>query len=129
VRSLHECNRIIPVVGDFSGTKALMSVAEYLKKNGYKVTAFYTSNVEQYLFSNGVFDGFAKNVGLLPITNKSLFIRAYPNQRIPHPAQIGNHRLTTLLQKITVFLEDYRDGLYPDYWTLVRTHYISALSE
>ncbi len=127
VRSLQENNRVIPVVGDFGGTKALAMVAAFLKKNGYTVTAFYTSNVEQYLFSGGEFDGFAKNVALLPITPKSLFIRAYPNQRIPHPAQIGNHRLTTLLQKISVFLDDYRHGLYPDYWTLVRTHYIAAI--
>jgi hypothetical protein len=127
VRSLHQLNRIIPVVGDFAGTKALASVAGYLKKNGYKVTAFYTSNVEQYLFSQGEFDGFVKNVELLPVTENSLFIRAYPNQRVPHPAAVGNHRLTTLLQLIPVFLDDYRHGLYPDYWTLVRTHYISAL--
>ena len=124
VRSLQERNRIIPVVGDFGGRKALAAVGAYLKKNGYTVTAFYTSNVEQYLFSGGGFDDFAQNVARLPITDRSLFIRAYPNQRTRHPAQTGNHRLTTLLQKISVFLDDYRDGAYPDYWTLVRTHYI-----
>jgi hypothetical protein len=113
-------------VGDFGGSKAIASVAAYLKKNGYTVTAFYTSNVEQYLFSEGGFDGFAANVGKLPITEKSLFIRASPDQLVPHPAQIGNSRLTTLLEKITVFLDDYRRGLYTDYWTLVRTHYIAA---
>jgi hypothetical protein len=126
VRSMQENNRIIPVVGDFAGSKALAAVAGYLKKNGYAVTAFYTSNVEQYLFSGGEFDAFARNVGLFPITEKSLFIRAYPNQRTQHPAAIGNHRLTTLLQKITVFLDDFRHGLYTDYWTLVMTHYIGA---
>jgi hypothetical protein len=126
VRALQESNRIIPVVGDFGGSKAIASVAAYLKKNGYTVTAFYTSNVEQYLFSEGGFDGFAANVGKLPITEKSLFIRASPDQLVPHPAQIGNSRLTTLLEKITVFLDDYRRGLYTDYWTLVRTHYIAA---
>jgi hypothetical protein len=127
VRSLEESNRVIPIVGDFGGTKALASVAAYLKKNGYTVTVFYTSNVEQYLFSGGEFDSFAKNVALMPITENSLFIRAYPNMRAPHPAQIGNHRITTLLQRITVFLDDYRHGRYTDYWTLVWTHYISAL--
>jgi hypothetical protein len=126
VRALQESNRIIPVVGDFGGSKAIASVAAYLKKNGYTVTAFYTSNVEQYLFSEGGFDGFAANVGKLPITERSLFIRAYPNQRVPHPAQIGNSRMTTLLEKIPVFLDDYRHGMYTDYRTLVRTHYIAA---
>jgi hypothetical protein len=125
VRSLQERNRIIPVVGDFGGVRALSSVAAYLTKNGYTVSAFYTSNVEQYLFASATFTAFAKNIGLFPITNKSLFIRAYPNQRIQHPAAMGNHRLTTLLQKIGVFLDDFRNGLYPDYWTLVRLHYIA----
>jgi len=129
VRSLHESNRIIPIVGDFAGAKALASVADYLRRNGYKVAAFYTSNVEQYLFENRVFDDFARNVMLMPITEKSLFIRAYPNRRTPHPARIGNHGLTTLLQKMRVFLDDYRQGMFPDYWTLVHTHYLALLPD
>jgi hypothetical protein len=126
LRALHENNRIIPIVGDFAGKKALAAVAAYLKENGHTVTAFYTSNVEQYLFRNGGFDAFAKNVAALPMTGKSLFIRAYPNnQRMPHPAQAWSHRLTTLLQRMAIFVDDYRQGLYTDYWTLVTTHYIA----
>ncbi len=126
LRELQEHNRIIPVVGDFSGSRALPAVAEYLKRNGYSVSAFYTSNVEQYLFNNGVFAGFARNVARLPITDKSLFIRAFPNMREPHPASVGGDRLTTLLERISVFLRDYDQGLYQDYWSLVTTHYIAA---
>src|SRR5262249_48810621 len=44
VRNLHRKNLIIPVVGDFAGKKALAAIGEYLRKNGYTVTAFYTSN-------------------------------------------------------------------------------------
>jgi len=91
------------------------------------VTAFYTSNVEQYLFRNGTFDAFARNVAALPSTGNSVFIRAYPsNSRMPHPAHAANHRLTTLLQRMAVFVDDYRQGLYTDYWTLVTTHYIAS---
>lgn len=126
VRDLQERNRIIPIVGDFSGTKALAGVADYLKRNGYTVTAFYTSNVEQYLFANGVFRGFVENVKKLPINDRSVFIRAFPNMYEPHPASITGHRLTTLLQKIPIFLKDFDQGLYRDYWELVTTHYISA---
>jgi hypothetical protein len=125
VCQLQRQNRIIPIVGDFAGTKALTSVAEYLKKSGYSVTAFYTSNVEQYLFANGVFGGFEENVKKLPITEHSVFIRAFPNMRDPHPARIGTHRLTTLLQKMSVFIDDYDRGVYQDYWTLVTTHFIA----
>jgi hypothetical protein len=126
LREMHERNRIIPVVGDFAGPKALASIAGYLKANGYEVSVFYTSNVEQYLFLNGVFRAYVENVKKLPITEKSLFIRAFPNMRESHPARIGGHRLTTLLQKVTVFLKDYDQGLYPDYWSLATTHYIAA---
>jgi hypothetical protein len=126
VRDLQEQNRIIPVVGDFSGTKALAGVADYLKRSGYTVSAFYTSNVEQYLFANGLFGGFANNVKKLPIDDRSLFIRAFPNTQEPHPASVTGHRLTTLLEKMPVFLRDFDLGLYQDYWELVTTHYISA---
>ncbi len=126
VRELQERNRIIPIVGDFAGTKALASVADYLKANNYSVTAFYTSNVEQYLFLNGVFKAFVDNVRKLPINEKSLFIRSYPNMRESHPARIAGHRLTSLLEKMTVFLMDFDEGLYPDYWSLATTHYIAA---
>jgi hypothetical protein len=126
VRDLQERNRVIPVVGDFAGPKGLASIGEYLKKNGYTVTAFYTSNVEQYLFASGSFAAFVDNVRKLPITDRSLFIRSFPNMRDQHPAQIHGHRLTTLLQKMSIFLKDFDLGLYEDYWKLVTTHYIAA---
>ena len=75
VRGLHMKNLIIPVVGDFGGKKALASIGDYLRKNGLTVTAFYTSNVEQYLFDDGAFPGFVSNVRKLPVNEKSLFIR------------------------------------------------------
>ena len=126
VRDLQERNRIIPVVGDFAGSKALPSVANYLESHGYRVSVFYTSNVEQYLFSNGVFNAFAENVRKLPTNGTSLFIRSFPNMREPHPARVRGHRLTTLLERISVFLKDYDRGLYTNYWSLVTTDYIHS---
>lgn len=128
VRDLHKRNRIIPIVGDFAGSKALASVGEYLQKNGYIISAFYTSNVEQYLFRNGVFRAFADNVRKFPVDSDSVFIRAVPSMEQSHPARVPGHRLTTLLQRIPVFLKDYDEGLYTDYWTLVTTHFIAAQS-
>ncbi|MBI4464632.1 MAG: hypothetical protein HY647_08000 [Acidobacteria bacterium] len=124
LRQLHRKNRIIPVVGDFAGDKALAAVASYLRKNHYTVSAFYTSNVEQYLFGGEVFDPFVKNVQRLPITHKSVFIRAVRAGWAPHPAQMPGHRMFTLLQNIPVFLEDYDQGRYSSYRELVTTHFI-----
>lgn len=125
VRDLHRKNLIIPLAGDFGGKKALAGVGDYLRKNGYTVTAFYTSNVEQYLFDNRVFTNFAENVRKLPINDKSLFIRT-ASSRYSHPALVPGHRWATLLQQMTVFLKDFDAGLYPDYPTLLTTHYIAA---
>jgi len=126
VRDLQKKNLIVPVVGDFAGKKALAAIGEYLRKRSFTVSAFYTSNVEQYLFQNGVFEGFVDNVRKLPVSEKSVFIRAVPNTRFTHPAQLPGHRTTTLLQQLTVFLKDFDEGRYHTYSDLVMTHYIAA---
>lgn len=125
VRNLQLKNLIVPVTGDFAGDKAFAAIGDYLRKKGLVVSAFYTSNVEQYLFQNRVFEAFVANVRKLPINDRSLFIRAAV-ARGGHPAGRPGHRLTTLLQRVTVFLNDFAEGRYPSYWSLVTTNYIAA---
>ncbi len=126
VRDLHRRNRIIPVVGDFAGPKALRTVGDYLRKNSYTVTAFYTSSVERYLFANRSFGAFASNVKALPINADSLFIRSTPSLWRSHRAYVSLRGRATVLQKISVFLSDYSQGLYPNYWSLVSAHFAAA---
>jgi hypothetical protein len=124
IRNMHRKNLIIPVVGDFAGKKALRAVGDYLRKNGFTVTAFYTSNVEQYLFQNEVFPGFVENVRTLPIDDRSLFIRSATG-RFPHPARLPSHRASTLLQQMKIFLKDFDEGRYQSYFDLVTINYIA----
>ena len=124
VRGLHLKNLIIPVVGDFGGKKALTAIGDYLRKYGLTVTAFYTSNVEQYLFDDGSFAAFANNVRKLPITEKSLFVR-WVYQRYHHPARMDGQRSTSLLQRIAVFLSDFDAGRYQSYTDLISTNFIA----
>lgn len=126
VRGMHEKNLIIPVVGDFAGKKAVAAVGDYLRKNGFTVTAFYLSNVEQYLFQNMVFQDFAANVKKLPITDKSLLIRSASGRGASHPARQPGHRSATLLQKISVFIKDFDEGQFKTYNDLLLTDYIAA---
>ncbi len=126
LRSLQLENRIIPVVGNFAGPKAFGSVAAHLRRNGLTVRAFYTSNVEQYLFQNGDFGAFVQNVRRLPIDTASVMIRSVPARGWPHPAHIPGHRTTTLLQRISVFLADYDQGAYGSYRDLVTSHFIAG---
>jgi hypothetical protein len=74
MRKLHQNNLLVPVVGDFAGPKAIRSVGKYLKAANATVTAFYLSNVEQYLSQNGVWQSFCNNFASLPLTEKSTFI-------------------------------------------------------
>ena len=74
MKGLHAKNLVVPVVGDFAGPKAIRSVGKYLKAANATVTAFYLSNVEQYLNQNGVWQTFCNNFASLPLTEKSTFI-------------------------------------------------------
>ena len=78
VKSMESKNLIVPIVGDFAGPKALRAVGSWVKAHGAIVTAFYVSNVEDYLERNGVWNAFCANVAMLPVDRASIFIR--PNR-------------------------------------------------
>jgi hypothetical protein len=75
IKALQSKNLIVPVVGDFAGPKALRAVGAFLKDRGAVVSAFYVSNVEQYLQRNGVWTAFCANVAAMPLDAASVFIR------------------------------------------------------
>jgi hypothetical protein len=77
VRSMQLKNLIIPLTGDFAGPKTLRAVGNYLKGHDTTVTAFYLSNVEQYLNKDQT-DRFRANVSFLPVTSTSVLIRFVP---------------------------------------------------
>jgi hypothetical protein len=76
VKSLQARNLVVPIVGDFSGPRALRAVGAYLKSKSAIVSAFYVSNVEQYLRVGRVWGAFCSNAARLPIDETSTFIRA-----------------------------------------------------
>jgi hypothetical protein len=75
VKELQRRNLIVPVVGNFGGPKALRSIGAYLRERGATVTAFYLSNVEQYLYQDGLAGNFCANVAAMPLDEASTFIR------------------------------------------------------
>jgi hypothetical protein len=76
VKALQSRNLVVPVVGDFAGSKAVRAVGAYLKRHDATVSAFYVSNVEQYLRLERVWGSFCGNVARLPIDEASTLIRA-----------------------------------------------------
>ena len=74
--NLESRNLVVPVVGDFGGPKAIRTIGTYLRKHDATVTAFYLSNVEQYLYQDGKGMAFCRNVASLPLDARSTFIRS-----------------------------------------------------
>jgi hypothetical protein len=77
VRTMHQKNLIVPVVGDFAGPKALRAVGQYLKDRGAVVSVFYISNVEDYI--QNVWPSYTGNIASLPVDASSTFIRWSPS--------------------------------------------------
>ena len=83
VKRLESANLIVPVVGNFSGPKSLRAVAAWLRDRNAKVSAYYLSNVEDYLSRDGIWLDFCRNAAALPLAEKSTFIRSGTGYRPP----------------------------------------------
>ena len=118
LKQLEETNRIIPLVGDFAGPTAIRAVGRYLKEHDATLTAFYTSNVEQYLFQqDDAWKRFYDNLTALPIDTASLVIRSVST----NGAQTsGPSRLATPhLSSVTDLLQAYNEGKIAAYSDIV----------
>lgn len=76
LKQLETQNRIVPLIGNFVGPKTLRAVGDYVRGKGARVSAFYVSNVEEYLRQDGTWSRFCANVATLPLEESSTFIRA-----------------------------------------------------
>jgi hypothetical protein len=113
-------NRLIPIVGDFSGEHAFKTVAAFLTGHGLRVSTFYTSNVEFYLFGRPEWGPYMDNVRALPASQDAVFIRAYfSTYGRSHPLNVYGHRSTTLIHSLPDFVADEKAGRVPTYWEVV----------
>jgi hypothetical protein len=106
VRAMEASNRIVPLVGNFAGPRAIRAVATWLRERDARVSVFYTSNVEQYLFQDGRWADFAQNVALLPQSEASMFIRSC----FGNCSSGRGSRAVTLIDSIPGLLEEHRQG-------------------
>jgi len=122
LRDLERNNLIVPLVGDFAGDKAIRSVGQYVKDHGATVTAFYTSNVEQYLFQSDDWRRFFSNVAALPVDSASTFIRAVFNfSTMPNQTATPGPRSRTMLAPIADQVQAFADGRLQTYWDVIQT--------
>ena len=76
IRGLESHDLIIPVVGDVSGPSAMAGIGSLLTRRGIRLSTFYVSNVEFYLFGDGSFARYVANLGRLPHAANGVVIRS-----------------------------------------------------
>jgi hypothetical protein len=130
LKKMQEQNLIIPVTGDLAGDHAVREIGKYLRETGEKVSAFYVSNVEFYLWrQSGSFERFVQNLKSLPINNRSVIIRSYFNYAYyayQHPKTVENHFSVQQFQTIESLIKDMEPaaGGYNSYYDLVTRHMV-----
>ena len=120
VKGLQARDQVIPIVGNLAGSKALASVAKFLAASKLKVSAFYTSNVEFYLFRDGSFPEFVANLGRLPHDPGSVIVRSVFPAGGAGAARVPGYNSASLTQNIDVLLTGYAKGQFRQYLELVR---------
>lgn len=130
VRRMQLADRIIPVSGNVAGERAMKALTQYAVDRHLNVSAFYLSNVEQYLMGrDGGFDSYAHNVSMLPHDSTSVIIRSYFGGRFganQHPLYVpapGNLS-TSLVERMDSFNRAYAAGEIRSYLALVSDRYI-----
>jgi hypothetical protein len=126
IKAMQHRNRIIPVVGDLAGPHALRAIGREVTARGLRITAFYTSNVEQYLMQGTAFNTFATTVADLPLAENGMIIRSYFNRYGFHPNNQSGHNSTQLLEPFAAFVREQRAGGYADYYDLVTKNILPA---
>jgi hypothetical protein len=119
VRRLHLENRVIPVVGDFTGYKTFTKISEFLRQRGLSAGVVYASNVEQMVWEQRRWRHWVRNLNALPLAPEALVVRTYIDQGRAHPQQMTGHRTTTLVRPVLELLEQQRRRPYQSHWDLV----------
>jgi hypothetical protein len=125
IKTMHSKNRIIPIVGDFAGEKALRAVGKYVREHGRTISVFYTSNVEFYLFQSENWRRFFETVSELPLNDRSTFIRSYFNNyssQFPDPPSwlTSPPQSYTLLDSMPSLLKAFDARRIDSYYDVIR---------
>lgn len=128
VRSMEVRDRIVPVVGNVAGGKAVKAIGAYAREHGLKVSAFYLSNVEQYLITrDGGFDEYAANVRALPHDSTGVIIRSYFGRfGVAHPLYVPGRGTisTSMIERFDSFLKRFQAGEIRSYPELVLNGFV-----
>ena len=123
VKQMQEENRVVPVIANLAGPKALRQIAGYAKGRKLTIRAFYVSNVEQYLSRDGDLEKFAENVKALPHDASSILIRSIFGgfTRRSYSEQ--------LIQRMENFVTGWDSGKLGSYQQIVRASQAATLTQ
>jgi hypothetical protein len=128
VRSMETRDLIVPVVGNVAGDKAVKAIGQYATDHHLAISAFYLSNVEQYLLGrDGGFDEYARNVIALPRDSTSVIIRSYFGRLgMVHPLYVpaAGNISTSMVETIDSFAKRFTGGELRGYADLVFGGYV-----
>jgi hypothetical protein len=114
VKALEAHDLVIPVVGDLSGPSAVAAIGSALAARHERLSAFYVSNVEFYLFRDGSFARFAANLGRLPHMANGVLIRSIFDRYAPGPYRPGDASVSRL-DVVDDLLREYAAGRIRQY--------------
>ncbi len=102
VQALERAGRIVPIVGDFTGDRALAAIAAWMRAHAMLLGVFYMSNVEQDL-PHAAWPRWIANLRALPSDARSLAIRAVVATR-------DGEQSVTLIHPYAALVERGADG-------------------
>ena len=118
VRSIEASGAVIPVVGDLAGPHALSSIGQWMAKHQERLSVFYVSNVEDYLFRDGTFARYVANLQSLPHDNRSVLIRSVFGRFVGSAAAPGYYSASVVVD-LNAMLANYSAGKYRTYSELL----------
>jgi hypothetical protein len=119
VKRMHARDLIIPVVGNLSGPAAMDAIGRFLNGRGERLSAFYTSNVEFYLFREGSFPQFVRNLGRIPHARDAVVIRSIFRPYSWLGGRPGDGSVSTL-QRVDELLQRFHAGQIARYDELLK---------
>ncbi len=118
VKTLEARDGVIPVVGDLAGPHAVAAIGQLMTERGQRLSAFYVSNVENYLFRDGSYTRYVANLKRLPHSDRSLIIRAiFGGYSLPESAP--GYYSTSTVQPLNELLANCAAGCR-SYYDLLR---------
>jgi len=119
VKALEARDGLVPVVGNLSGSHALAAIGQEITRRGEKVSAFYVSNIENYLFRDGSFPRFVDNVKKLPRSDKSVIIRSlFGGMSLPE--SVPGYYSTSAIQTLNEFVANCGSTRCRGYYELLK---------